>query len=467
MSDPSKSRFRLLVVGYYFMRTQAAGGHRLYAIIKYLSRKGWDSTVLTAARDIADSGESDDDAALRYIPVGTRVVRTASVDLRWLWGFPKPAKRSVNPAPGRGGAPENGGRRGTSGGRPFGFLKTPAKWIRGILSFPDSKVGWYYPLLFHGWRLLRRDGFDAVLTSGPPHSSHLPFLVLKRLFRFVWVCDFRDPWTDPPFYASDPASLSTRRASLFFNRLLERCVLGSCDRILANTQGNADALARTFGKRVQRKVIVLTNGFDNEIAPSQGNVDETAMECDFVFTGAMYPWMLDLYLAALKWMREAGEPLPRLHVFGARAAEMIDKVHEFGFDENVVFKGPVSYEESLWVLGRAKALLLLFVAHNDVFKHSVPSKLYAYLFSGRPYLALVPEGDAARILEEVGGGVLVKSAEPGVVAGEIVKFLRALRAGTLHYEQNERALARYSWSDLASRLEDALRTDAAKMDRGR
>ena len=37
--------------------------------------------------------------------------------------------------------------------------------------------------------------YDAVITTGPPHSLHLIGLELKEELNIKWIADFRDPWT--------------------------------------------------------------------------------------------------------------------------------------------------------------------------------------------------------------------------------------------------------------------------------
>jgi len=463
MNTTRETALRLLVVGYYFMKTRSAGGHRLFAMIKYLSRQGWRATVLTTERGFRESGEVDGSTVSRYVSAETRVIPTGSLELGWMWGNAPERKLGRDALSGESRARGRAGQGDRRNERLCVLWKVPARWVRTVLNFPDRRVGWFFPLLFHSWRLLRQENFHVVLTSGPPHSCHLPFIILKRVFHFVWVCDYRDPWTDPPMYASNKTTLSTSRILLFLNRLLERSVLRNCDRVLANTPGNGEALTRTFGNLVQGKLVVLTNGFDEEITPARGGLDDAALDCDFVFTGHTYLWMLDVYLEALKYMRDTGQRLPKLHVFGAPHDEVVANVRANGLSDQVLFMGSVSYEESLWLLNNAKALLLLFVARHEVFAHSVPSKLYAYLFSRRPYLALVPDGNAADILDRVGGGMRIRSSEPPQVADGITSFLESVRAGGFKSERDRQTLEEYSWAALSARLDSVLRSDVHRL----
>jgi glycosyltransferase involved in cell wall biosynthesis len=458
MSEYPEKAPKLLIVGYYFLRTASSGGHRLHAITKYLTRRGWKVTVLTVARDAPRGKTTDESAVRKYIPPETRVERTRSLEFERLLAYLNKNQSSAGSGVDRGIAADL--KAGQSGlkARLRMMARAPGRWLNRILSFPDRQIGWYLPLFFRAWKLVREERIDVVLTSGPPHSCHLPFIPLKRILRFRWVTDFRDPWTNPPFYVVKAASANKRPFSLRLNRSLERRVLRDCDKIIVNTLGNEEALREAFPYIPRAKVQVIPNGIDEEILPNRGSLKDSALECDFVFTGAMYPRMLNVYLDALEVMRLGEQQrIPILHIFGDEEEELTAMVRERGFGRSVVFKGQVPYEESLWLLKNAKALLLLFIGHDELYRRSVPSKLYAYLFSGTPYFALVPEGDAARILDDVGGGVVVRETAPAEVAREMVRFLSRTRAGRLGFERDMDRLRGYAWSELSKDVERQLR----------
>ena len=51
-------------------------------------------------------------------------------------------------------------------------------------------------------KLIRQQGIQKLITTGPPHSTHLLGLQLKAQFGIQWWADFRDPWIDI-FYNKD------------------------------------------------------------------------------------------------------------------------------------------------------------------------------------------------------------------------------------------------------------------------
>ena len=74
--------------------------------------------------------------------------------------------------------------------------------------------------------------------------------------------------------------------------------------------------------------------------------------------------------------------------------------------DGIACKGVVSPAQSLRVMRDARSLLLL-LPMDPRWATCVPSKMYSYLFTERPILAVVPEGDAARIVRATGSGVAV------------------------------------------------------------
>jgi glycosyltransferase involved in cell wall biosynthesis len=232
-------------------------------------------------------------------------------------------------------------------------------------------------------------------------------------------------------------------------------VLRSADAVIANTEGNKAAIHEAFPFMPDEKVIVVNNGFDTERAEGKSDTAASAADCDLVYTGTLYRGMLDVYVEALRYFKRMGKPLPKLRVYGPRPfhLRLDDDVAE-----SVEWCGQTTYEESLVLMRRAKALLAL-VPHGSRFNTWVPSKFYPYMFSSTPILALVPEGDAARILERSGTAVVVRSGDPAEVAARIESFLKAVSAGNQPGQSTTRDLNRYSWSELSTRIDKVLRNE--------
>jgi glycosyltransferase involved in cell wall biosynthesis len=355
---------KLLLISYNFPPINSAGVFRVATFAGHLCARGWNITVITVR---GSSTETRDPRLMDLIPDDVHVVRTACPEFnrvaRRMTAASVPAGPSAEAPPPTQDPSTGKKRRGRRG--PIGVI---GRFVHRVLTFPDQQVGWFGPLLWNAARIVRRDRIPVVMTTSPPHSSHLPILMLRSFLRFRWVVDFRDPWTAP------------RRVSpvaLGLQRRLEHRVLKRADAIIANTRGNRDVLLEAFPDIAPQKVFVITNGFDvsrfeavlSAAAPTRDS------GADLVYVGSVYPDMLDIYIAAMNDIRARGETLPRLRIYGVfETPEEQAKIVAAGLADAIEYAGRVPYEESLRVIASAPALVLL-LPHGERYRRWVPSKL--------------------------------------------------------------------------------------------
>lgn len=434
----------LLVVTYHFPPVTSAGVYRLTGLVKYLRRAGWRVEVLTVARSLQ---EQTDAASLQAIPPDVVVTRTVS---------PEPAARlgrAVSPRPAaRGDAPVAAATPRRPAWRRW--LRRPARWLFDALSYPDHQIGWAPVVAYHVLRYARRHPRAIVLSSTPPHSTQLGVRLARAWARFSWVADFRDPWTAP-------LRIPKGRVNLALQRAMERWVLRGCDHVIVNTPSNHAALLSAFPWLEASRVSTVTNGFDADDSVEAASPSDQDLACDVAYFGEIYPDMLDHYLEGVAWLlRHEPSRAPRLHVFGRYGPRDRERVHAAGLDAHIVFKGTVDYARSVALMRSAPALLVL-LPPGDAWRSCVPSKLYAYLFAGRPVLAVGPSGDAARLIEETGAGVSVEPGAPETVARGIAEFVAAARSGGVRSRAAESAATRrFALAELATRVDEILRSAA-------
>jgi hypothetical protein len=174
-----------------------------------------------------------------------------------------------------------------------------------------------------------------------------------------------------------------------------------------------------------------------------------------VYMGEVYQGMLDLYLDAMSVLLDRSpELVPRLNLFGTIDEAESRRIAERGLSGHIRYRGFVSMSQSIRIVRESPSLLLL-LPHEERCRTWIPSKLYPYLFSDRPILALVPAGDAADIITRAGAGVVVQSTDPDEVARRIGEFVGTIRTGAPVARRDEEYISRYSVSRLAERV-DAL-----------
>ncbi len=422
---------RLLFVTYYFPPSGGPGVQRGLNFVKYLPEFGWQPTVLTVRPESASWPDPDPDS-VADIPEGTRVERTGSWDpYAWyarLLGRKKQDVISVGFI----------GEHGAVSRRRF------ARWIRANLFLPDARVGWV-PFAAARARRLMRQKYDAVLTTGPPHSTHFAGLALQRTHGMPWLTDFRDPWTGIYFHSDLPMTAPARALDAF----LERWVLRNTDGFVVE---NVSA-QRRFAQRGYASE-VIENGFDP--ADFEESASSRTVSGD-AFVVAHVGNMNRIQNPAALW-KALSDP--------ATASECPDLQCRFtgNVDASVLASASATcpgvrldtlpYVPHRTAIDRIReAALLLLCINRAEGAENVPCKLYEYLASGRPVLALGPvDGDAARILQETGGGRMFDFDDVDGVRAFLHAHYEAWRAGSPMQGAPPDRIARYSRREQARRL---------------
>src|SRR5690606_4964210 len=114
--------------------------------------------------------------------------------------------------------------------------------------------------------LVKKGQFDAVITTGPPHSMHLIGRQLKRETGVYWLADFRDPWSQWEFLDKLPMQSYVRSR----HKEMEHTVLKEADVVTTISP----TFQHDLGKLADRNIELLTNGFDPADIPKDFSVGE-------------------------------------------------------------------------------------------------------------------------------------------------------------------------------------------------
>ena len=382
IQDPIR---RLLLITYYFPPSGGSGVQRALKFAKYLPEAGWQPTVLTVR-----TGEAlypDLDPSLeREVPAALQVERTKAWDPYALYarlvGKEKSDVVSV----------------GFTGTTQPGWKQKVARWIRANVFLPDARVGWVPFALRRGRELLEEGGYEAVFTTGPPHSAHLIGRFLAPRFKLPWVADFRDPWTEIDYADELPVTDVAR----WLDSALERSVLREASAVTVVTPSWRRDLERRVGARYQ----VICNGYDP--ADFTGEVDP---DPEFVvgYLGNLNEARSPTALWQALGEMEAAVHMPGLRVrfIGNVDPAALAGARRHGVEELVDVRPYVPHDEAVREMQRSSVLLLLINrAANRM--GIIPGKVYEYVAAGRPVLGIgPPEGDAAAVLRDVGAGSMV------------------------------------------------------------
>jgi len=422
---------RVLILAYFFPPLGGGGVYRVLSFVRHLPAHGWSCTVVCAGA--GDYWVSDPSLAAS-VPAETEVLRVpgGSALSAWL----------------RLRRDDAGGRRSA---RAFASLRSLSSWWW----LPDSYVGWAKRAERIARERAARGDIDALLSSSPPDSVHLAARGVARATRLPWVADFRDPWIAGHFLRSPTPWHAARQ------RALEASVLGEASLVLAASRTHADLIPAGPQGRA-RAVLHLPNGF--EPAP-RAAVQRDADHFHVVFTGQLtlmddIATLLDA-VARLLARDPGARAVLRVSLFGPYDRDGATRARALGLDGVVRFTGLPPHAETR-AAQRAADLLLLWRPHGDGFRTMVPGKLYEYLASGRPLLALLEPSDEAAELVRRAGGEVVAPGSAEVLERALAERLARWRAGERPADRVPDWLGGHTREHLAGVLANALDDVSAK-----
>jgi glycosyltransferase involved in cell wall biosynthesis len=411
---------KVLFLAYLFPPIANSGTQRPLKFVKFLAENGWEPIVLTAAETAA---HPTDTRLLDEIPRGTRVIRVPMLG-EWL-------ARSITGALG-------GGALATR-------IGAGVEWrVRNRRRSPDLYASWQPMAERAALRAYRDIGFDAVFATGYPWTSMITARAIAARTGRPLVVDFRDLW-------SGETMLRDERPPHDEEKRLEHAVLSAADAVVTTSDTMTRWFMNAYPSEDASKFVTIHNGYDaaDMGAPPSPRDDERFR---IVYTGV---WKADYNPAALydalDWIRRSNPQLldgVRLVTAGYTPGEARRRKLDFCIKE----LGFVPHADAV---GLMKSADLLFLTHADPTRQtSIPGKLYEYLATGAPVLAVTdPEKETGRILRRVGGGIAISPEDPGLLYASLIDAL----SGTLQMPPGDvGALRGFDRRQLAARLAGVL-----------
>jgi glycosyltransferase involved in cell wall biosynthesis len=400
----------LLLVAYFYPPCRDTGAHRPAAMAKWLRRLGHRVTVLTTSAYGSQSG-ADEDNVVRTIDLQRLRARLhghdrvdALFDSDTYSGKPHLLSRVLVPEP------------------------LVAAWA----PFARSRA----------LRLNRRERFDCVITSSPPESVHAVGRALAR--RGVpWIADLRDAWTFEPIRPPFPTALQRR-----LDERLEKRWLGAADSVVCVSRPVADDLRMRLGIEPW----LVPNGWDPDLVePGPGVTAGDILDpkrLSLVYTGRFgsygrNPGPLVRALGELARTDPAVASRLELVVAGPLTEAEAELMRTDVSPARILAAGSLPRDQALALQRAADALLLLASPQRT---QLLNFKLFEYLATGRPILALAAGTEAGTVVEETGG-----AAVPADDVAAIVGALRRLVAGELTAPEPGASSA-YSYPSVAERM---------------
>lgn len=276
------------------------------------------------------------------------------------------------------------------------FVEKIMLWIRGNLFIPDARKFWVNPSVHYLKKYIQENNIDTIVTSGPPHSLHLIGLKLKNELGVKWFADFRDPWTTIGYHkALKLSSFADKK-----HKALEHQVLNTADTIIVTSKTTKTEFQAITSKPIE----VITNGYDIENVPKQTLDEKFTMAHIGSFLSDRNPKILWESLQELISENELFKTHFQLKLMGKVSQEVLDSISKFRLDSHLHNLGYVSHSEAVKHQRTSQVLLLIEIDSEDT-KSIIPGKLFEYMVSERPIIAIGPkDSDFAEIITATNTG---------------------------------------------------------------
>ena len=421
---------KVLIITYYWPPMGGGGVQRWLKTTKYLREFDWEPIIFTT-----ENAEVSihDESLLEDIPDGIEIIKVP------IWE-PFRLYRSLT---GQKGEKINPGflqkKKGNS------FLQNISIWIRGNFFIPDAKKFWYRPSVKKLSSYLLKNKVDAIVSTGPPHTTHLIAQKIANRFSIPWLADFRDPWTNIDFYDKLKLTMWADKK----HRRLERNVLTNASKIITVSKSWANDLLNISGINP----IVINNGFDSTDFKNAGKLP---LDVKFSITHAgslnkdRNPFILWKVLEELVKVNSDFASNLEIKLIGPIDITVKEALKKHNLMQYTRLIDSLPHKEVIPHLITSQVLLLPL---NNVpnIEGIIPGKMYEYLGALRPIICIGDiDGDAAEIIYETQTGSVVGFSDKNKLKKEVLKLYDDYKLGVLEINSNH--YNKYSRKQLAERF---------------
>ncbi len=399
---------KILMISYLFPPLNC-GVCRQSKIAKYLLQHGWNPIILSVKksrlRPIYDEHLLDD------IPSTIKIHRTSTFESRIVMRYiPK-------------------------------YIGINDKYI----NIPDPFIGWLPYAVIRGLYLIKKENIDVIFSTSLPNTCHLVALILKKIYKVPWVADFREAWTQNPF-------INYPNTILKIENKMETSVIQNADKITIINENIQNDLIIKYPEQAHEKFYTISHGFDPE--DFQNIKKESSNGFIITYTGSFYGRRSSkIFLEVIKEIIDNDSNIRndlRIQFVGnvSESKKIIDRL---GLNDLVTTSGFVSHKQVFSYLINSDVLLLIIgQGKND--NTISTGKIYEYMGSRTPILAIVPEGVAADLVRSANIGIVVHPSDTEGIKKAINQLYINYKRGDFKIKPDQEIINQYKMDILSKKF---------------
>ena len=143
-----------------------------------------------------------------------------------------------------------------------------------------------------------------------------------------------------------------------------------------------------------------------------------------------------------------------LKLIGTISKDILDTIHSYNLSDHLNYLGYVSHQEALIHQRKSQVLLLIEINSRNTIS-IIPGKLFEYMVSQRPIIAIGPRSsDFAQIIKETNTGVFFDYSEKEALKESIKSYYEKFLEGNM--QVHAVGVEQYSRKKLTERLAELI-----------
>lgn len=422
---------KVLIITYYWPPSGGSGVQRWVYFSKYLNQMDFEPIILTVDEKYASYPYLDDSLINEVKEL--KVYKTKSFEPLQIYS--KIASGDKSKAIPYGDVPTKN----------QGVFKKMAAFVRGNLVLPDARKYWKKYALPKAKEIIKEHKIESIITTGPPHSTHLIGLELKKTLGVKWLADFRDPWTEI-FYNKD---LYKTKLAAKKDLKMEVEVLTNADLLTAVSPNSKKLIDKKIDD--QSKSYCFYNGFEHTIFDK---VEKKPHEFDLLFSYVGYIGKHHQHEIITHGLKELATQHPDkkigFHLAGNVDEGLIETWRKIEGLE-IIFEGVVSHERAVEISSNS-SIVIVNIPDSSYAIGNIPGKLLECLATELPLLLIAKkESDAAALIKDFENTITI---EKDIEA--FISFSRQVLNKEILPDNKRPTIMKYSRQSIAQEINDLL-----------
>ena len=218
---------------------------------------------------------------------------------------------------------------------------------------------------------------------------------------------------------------------------------------------NMKSKMKEFQTKTKQPITVITNGYDVHSIRVEGKDEKFTLSHIGSLLSERNPVVLWETLSELIQDDKAFSEALKLQLIGVVSDDVIESIHQNGLNNHVNVVGYVSHDEALKFQMQSQLLLLIEIDSEDT-KAIIPGKVFEYIVSETPILAIGPkDADVEQIIKSTNTGTYFNYQQKAQLKLQILNYFEAFKNKTLTV--NAIGLQQYSRKVLTKKLSEIIK----------